>query len=427
MVSATWGLFAAATGTADSSLSTQSIAPPNLNSATSRAGGAIQLAWSATATAAQRPDLTFVYYVYRSNGGPATLVNASGTTALSYADTPSADGTWTYSVAAGVSSFVSVNSNAISALSDRLAPTVTLTCGSNSCTSSWYRAPVIVTISAQDAGTGVASIAYVLDGTSTTISGATTSFTIGDGIHQLRYSAADQAGNTSTTVSLTLRVDSTPPSVGTPIVCDYSGDVAPVTSGWISPGSTYRVLATISDATSGVGSASATVTVAGAGVIASATPLSAQALTCGGASFSYASALLAAPATIPAGSGSTTIAVTATDVAGNSASATGTGGTDGTPPTLKGVSVVPGATGQLVASWTGTDTLSGIAGFMLVVDLAGTTTPAPQYVNPVLLGPSATSYTFNLTSRTRYDVYLYAVDNAGNNSPASAILGKRAT
>lgn len=428
LVSVSWASFVAGSSTADSSLSSITVAPPVLSSAVSQAGGAVALTWTATPTAAQRPDLTFAYNIYRSNGGAAVLVNASPVTGLTYTDVPPSDGTWTYTAIAVVSSFQSPPSNAVSGLSDRVAPGVSISCGTGACTTAWYRAPVTVTLSATDAGTGVRSIAYVLDGVSSSVNGATTAFTVGDGAHTIVYSATDQAGNTSLAATQALNIDSTPPTVGAPVICDLSGVAPPGPAGWISASSTYRILAVVSDATSGVGSATASVSVSGAGVIASGVPLSAQALTCGGASYSYASAPLTAPALLPSGSGIVAVTATATDVAGNSANASGSGGVDNAAPTVGSFRVTNGAvgSGQLIASWSASDALSGVAGYELDVYLKGTTTRPSQYPAPVIFGAGTTTTTLSLVSGTHYDVYLVAADNAGNNTAPTPSLNHRA-
>ena len=428
LVSASWASFVAGSSTADSSLSSITVQPPVLSAAVSQAGGAIALSWTATPSAGLRPDLTFAYNLYRSSGGAAVLVNASPVTGLSYTDVPPSDGTWTYPATAVVSSFQSATSNALSGLSDRVAPRISITCGSGSCSTAWYRAAVTVTLSATDAGSGVQSITYVLDGTSATVSGTTTAFTVGDGAHTIVYSATDQAGNTSAAATQALNIDSVPPTVSAPVICDLAGVAVPATGGWISAGSTYRILARASDATSGVGSLTASVTVAGVGVIANGVMLTAQAVTCGGVSYTYATAALAAAATLPAGSGIVTATATASDVAGNSATASGSGGVDNAAPVIGTFKVSNGAagSGQLIASWSATDALSGVAGYELDVYLKGTTTRPPQYPGPIVLGAGATTSTLTLVSGTRYDLSLIAADNAGNNTPASAAPTHRA-
>ncbi|MEZ0397183.1 MAG: hypothetical protein ABWK53_12245 [Anaerolineales bacterium] len=75
----------------------------------------------------------------------------------------------------------------------------------------WYLARVTFSLSASDDGSGVARLEYALDG------GAwqtyTVPVTVGDGHHNLRLRAFDQAGNLAEGAPLTFRVDGTPPRV----------------------------------------------------------------------------------------------------------------------------------------------------------------------------------------------------------------------
>lgn len=75
----------------------------------------------------------------------------------------------------------------------------------------WHRTPVSLTFSAADAGSGVASTTYSLDhgawqtGT-TTVIGAPSDHS-NDGIHTVLYRSTDNAGNTETAHSCTVRID----------------------------------------------------------------------------------------------------------------------------------------------------------------------------------------------------------------------------
>ena len=80
-----------------------------------------------------------------------------------------------------------------------------------------------VTLTAADnsGGTGVAYISYTVDGGSAQkVNASTTTFNVtGDGTHSVTYSATDNAGNTSTVQSQTIKIDSTPPAK--PVVTGY--------------------------------------------------------------------------------------------------------------------------------------------------------------------------------------------------------------
>jgi len=76
----------------------------------------------------------------------------------------------------------------------------------------WHAGAVPVTLDATDAGSGVGTIEWSLDG------GAWTPYTepvdvTGDGEHELLYRATDRAGNAETLKSAILRIDSTKPTV----------------------------------------------------------------------------------------------------------------------------------------------------------------------------------------------------------------------
>jgi hypothetical protein len=121
------------------------------------------------------------------------------------------DGTKTvfikYSDAAG--NWSSTYSHSI--LLDTIAPATTADCNNTTCTA-WYPTPLSVTLAATDAGSGVASTHYTLDGGASTLyAGAIT--VSGDANHTITYWSLDAAGNLETTRTLHVGVDSTPPIV----------------------------------------------------------------------------------------------------------------------------------------------------------------------------------------------------------------------
>lgn len=111
----------------------------------------------------------------------------------------------------------------------------------------WLRSTATVTLTANDATSGVAKTTYALDGAATaTYAGALT--VSSQGSHTLTYRSADRALNVEATRTKTFAVDSVPPAlsgepVGTP------GDAA----GWYR--SAVSVALAASDATSGLASA----------------------------------------------------------------------------------------------------------------------------------------------------------------------------
>lgn len=98
---------------------------------------------------------------------------------------------------------------------DTTAPTTTATpTGPTKNSSGWYTGPVSVALAATDPDDAVSKIAYTLDGTPGSITGSTGSVQVsGDGVHTLTYAATDSHTNTESTKSLTVKIDSTAPSV----------------------------------------------------------------------------------------------------------------------------------------------------------------------------------------------------------------------
>ncbi len=72
----------------------------------------------------------------------------------------------------------------------------------------WVNAPVRVTLSGSDSGSGLLAVRYRLDGV---VSTYTAPFDISDGDHTFEYWAVDNAGNAETAHSATVKVDSGPP------------------------------------------------------------------------------------------------------------------------------------------------------------------------------------------------------------------------
>jgi hypothetical protein len=99
-------------------------------------------------------------------------------------------------------------------------PPVTVASGYDS---AWHNSAVQVALTAADnsGGSGVKSISYSIDGGApTTVDAATTQVTIGapadhsnDGVHTLSFYATDNDGNQETAQSVTVKIDTTPPTV----------------------------------------------------------------------------------------------------------------------------------------------------------------------------------------------------------------------
>ena len=88
--------------------------------------------------------------------------------------------------------------------------------------SAWHDSPVQVTLAATDnsGGSGVKSITYSIDGAApTTVATASTQVTVAapadhsnDGVHTLSYYATDNAGNQETAQTVSVKIDTTPPT-----------------------------------------------------------------------------------------------------------------------------------------------------------------------------------------------------------------------
>ncbi|MEE6260404.1 ThuA domain-containing protein [Plantactinospora sonchi] len=130
-------------------------------------------------------------------------------------------------------------------VADEVAP-VTTASVSGTPTAGWYTGPVTVTLSASDnnGGSGVAGIEYQLDGATGWTRYTEPVAVSGDGDHEVRFRATDEAGNVEETKSVPVRIDATAPV--------SSASFAPPTDdGWHGDG-TVPVTLTSTDAGSGV-------------------------------------------------------------------------------------------------------------------------------------------------------------------------------
>jgi hypothetical protein len=79
---------------------------------------------------------------------------------------------------------------------DHTAPTASITMSGTMKDSGWYSTAVKVKITAEDTGSGVKEIHYILDGTEKVVPGDVAEFTVsGNGIHTIEYWAVDNVGN----------------------------------------------------------------------------------------------------------------------------------------------------------------------------------------------------------------------------------------
>ncbi len=149
--------------------------------------------------------------------------------------------------------------------------------------------------------------------------------------------AQDKAGNLGTTVTRSVKIDGTDPTVSGVAVAMAS----PAAAGNVHASGTYYVYAKATDGgspASGIAAVTADVSTVTPGQTALALPACAAACTVGRVTYSYKSAAVSAGAAIA--DGAKGVSVTATDVAGNAAVASYTATSDSTAPAVTGAVVV---------------------------------------------------------------------------------------
>ncbi|GGS60208.1 OmpL47-type beta-barrel domain-containing protein [Actinokineospora fastidiosa] len=317
---------------------------------------------------------------YNLDGGPFTaytepvLVNTVGSHMVHYRATDVAGNV----SAEGMVSFTVVED------ADTTAPTVSATVTGNQDAAGDYVGSATVTVSAEDAGSGVASVEYEIDDTGfRPYTGPVTVTAVGD--HAVQYRATDAAGNVSETGSVAFTVvepveeDTTAPAVSAAVSGNQDGSGAYIERA--------TVTVTASDEQSGV--ASVEYELDGAAWMAYTAPVSVAAV------------------------GEHTVRYRATDGAGN-VSSIGTvtfavvepAPVDTTPPTVS--AVVSGErndtgayVGSALVTVTAEDVESGVAGVEYNLDGG----PFVAYTEPVLVNAVGS-----------HMVHFRATDNAGNTS-----------
>ena len=97
---------------------------------------------------------------------------------------------------------------------DMLAPVIDFSLTGTEGANSWYTTTVQVSASANDAGSGLATIEVSVDGGSWNVYSAPLAFD--DGPHTYQFRATDQAGNLSKTALQQIQVDTVPPAIDLP-------------------------------------------------------------------------------------------------------------------------------------------------------------------------------------------------------------------
>jgi peptidoglycan/xylan/chitin deacetylase (PgdA/CDA1 family) len=264
---------------------------------------------------------------------------------------------------------------------DGQAPSSSIACDGSPCSASAYSAAVTVTLSATDAGSGVAVIRYTLDGSDPTA--ASTAYSDPISISEtttVKYRAWDNAGNVEATNSQLVQVVQTPPDTEPP-TSSIECDGAACSSGWY--GGPVSVSLAATDADSGV---------------------AAIRYTTDGSDPTAASPAYTAPFTVSA---TTTVKYKAWDNAGNvEATNSQLIQIDPTAPTSSiaceaGVCSTGWYGGPVSVSLAATDTESGIAAIRYTTDGSDPTAASPAYTAP---------FTVSTTSTVKYRAW----DNTGN-------------
>ncbi|HKS98955.1 MAG TPA: Ig-like domain-containing protein [Rugosimonospora sp.] len=107
---------------------------------------------------------------------------------------------------------------------DQTKPVSTATCNGGTCSSNWYNQPVSVALSATDDASGVDHITYTTDGTDPSATNGTqytAPFTVSTST-VVKYRAWDHAGNMEDVNTLSLNVDTVPPTAAVSAPADGS-------------------------------------------------------------------------------------------------------------------------------------------------------------------------------------------------------------
>ncbi len=254
-------------------------------------------------------------------------------------------------------------STAITVMIDKHAPHTTASLSGTVGTNDWYKTPVTVALSASDNVSGVASTLYSVDGGP--VQAYSGSFIVsGDGSHTVSFHSIDNAGNIEADSATSFKIDTTPPTI--------IGSRGPAANAYGWNNTDVTVTFACSDSTSGV-------------------------------------AFCSGPTTLSVEGASQSVTGTATDNAGNPASATISGiNIDKTAPTT-GLQItgVHNATTYLVGStfsWNSGDGLSGVASTSVVFD-GGAPLGAPS--GTIVLGTGV------------HAISVTTIDKAGNSSTKS--------
>lgn len=219
---AAYGFWASTTSSNNATAAADTLAPGSKPAVTAN-GASLSVSWAAGTTVNGRAATGYTVTRYAAatggTGTPATGGCAGTVTTLTCTEQNVPGGIWYYTVTPTIALWTGAESpRSTGVSSDSTAPIASvsgLTPAPNA--AGWNNtSPVTVAITAIDGagGSGVASISYTVDGgAQQTVSGASASVSVaGDGTHTVSYFATDNAGNTGTAQSQTVRIDTTAPA-----------------------------------------------------------------------------------------------------------------------------------------------------------------------------------------------------------------------
>ncbi len=348
-------------------------------------GSGVATDWYPTGTYNDGTDGTLPLYQW----GPMTWYSVdSGAWTEGTQPTVSGDGVHTISFYSTDNAGNKETAKNVTVEIDATAPTLTASGLQTSTDSGWRNSDQTVTLTPNDAGSGVAATYYTIDG------GATQTYTApfsvsGAGSHTVTYWATDSAGNASQLQSGYVNIDTTSPTL------TASGLQASTDSGWCN--SAQSVSLTPNDAGSGVAATYYTID--------------------GGTTQTY---------TVPfsvSGAGNHTVDCWTVDAAGNSsATLVGYVNIDTGKPVvtaLKNVTVKKGKTATLKCKMSDPAPSCGVCSVTITISRKGKVVKTLTYANVELYGTH--SYAVKATfKKGTYTWTMRATDIAGNASKASS-------
>ncbi len=195
--------------------------------------GTVAVAWDAARLSTGQPATGYVVRRVRDSDGASSSAcgtsKSTPTTSLSCDDVGVADGGYHYTVNGllGSWSALSANSPSVTVVNDNSLPTVRVTSISPTPNGNGWNnsSPVTVDLDA-DAGFGIASLTYAVDGGApVTVASDTAAVPVtGDGVHTVEFHARDNPGNVSPTYSIEVRIDTDPPAAPSVPVLDAASD-----------------------------------------------------------------------------------------------------------------------------------------------------------------------------------------------------------